>query len=119
MVNKKFKHNLYVNKVSSAIHLKFDVKASSLPDFYKERLLALSDHRITKDGVIVIKSQEHRSQELNKEAALSRLVIMIKGATVVQKARRATKPSRNSQKKRMDKKTKHGQNKSLRGRVSH
>jgi len=110
---------LHVNKVSSAIHLKFDVKASSLPDFYKERLLALSDHRITKDGVIVIKSQEHRSQELNKEAALSRLVIMIKGATVVQKARRATKPSRNSQKKRMDKKTKHGQNKSLRGRVSH
>lgn len=108
-----------VNKVSSAIHLKFDVKASSLPAFYKERLLALSDHRITKDGVIVIKSQEHRSQELNKEAALSRLVIMIKGATVVQKARRATKPSRNSQKKRMDKKTKHGQNKSLRGRVSH
>jgi ribosome-associated protein len=108
-----------VNKVSSAIHLKFDVKASSLPDFYKERLLALSDHRITKDGVIVIKSQEHRSQELNKEAALSRLVIMIKGATVIQKARRATKPSRSSQKKRMDKKTKHGQNKSLRGRVSH
>jgi ribosome-associated protein len=108
-----------VNKVSSAIHLKFDVSASTLPAFYKERLLALSDHRITKDGVIVIKSQEHRSQELNKEAALSRLVIMIKGATVVQKARRATKPSRSSQRKRMDKKTKHGQNKSLRGRVSH
>ena len=108
-----------VNKVSSAIHLKFDVPSSSLPEFYKERLLALRDHRITKDGVIVIKSQEHRSQELNKEAALNRLVSLIKGATVVQKTRRATKPSRSSQKKRMDKKTKHGKNKALRGRVDH
>ena len=106
-----------VNKVSSAIHLRFDINASTLPDFYKERLLALSDHRITKDGVILIKSQEHRSQELNRDAALNRLVGLIKGATIVQKARRATKPSRNSQKKRMDKKTKHGQNKSLRGKV--
>lgn len=108
-----------VNKVSSAIHLKFDVPSSTLPEFYKDRLLALSDHRITKDGVIIIKSQEHRSQELNKEAALNRLVALIKGATVVQKARRATKPSRNSQKKRMDKKTKHGQNKTLRKKVSY
>jgi ribosome-associated protein len=108
-----------VNKVSSAIHLRFDIKASTLPEFYKERLLALNDHRITKDGVIMIKSQEHRSQELNREAALVRLVALIKGATIVQKARRATKPSRNSQKKRMDKKTKHGNNKALRGRVDH
>lgn len=108
-----------VNKVSSAIHLRFDVSASTLPDFYKERLLELRDHRITKDGVIIIKSQEHRSQELNKEAALNRLVSMIKGATVVQKARRASKPSRSSQKKRMDKKTKHGKNKVLRGRVDY
>ncbi len=105
--------------MSSAIHLKFDVPSSTLPEFYKERLLALSDHRITKDGVIIIKSQEHRSQELNKDAALVRLVAMIKGATIVQKARRATKPSRNSQKKRMDQKTKHGQNKSLRKKVSY
>ena len=107
-----------VNKVSSAIHLRFDVKASSLPDFYKERLLALSDHRITKDGVIIIKSQEHRTQELNKQAAFDRLVMFIKQATVVQKTRKPSKPSRNSQKKRMDKKTKHGQNKKLRGKVS-
>ncbi len=108
-----------VNKVSSAIHLRFDVKASSLPDFYKERLLALQDYRITKDGVIVIKSQENRSQELNRQAALERLVMLIRQSTVVQKSRRATKPSRSSQQKRMNKKTKHGQNKQLRGKVSH
>jgi len=108
-----------VNKVSSAIHLRFDIKASSLPEFYKERLLALQDHRITKDGVIVIKSQEHRTQEMNKEAAIGRLVALIKQATVVQKARRPTKPSRSSQKKRMDKKTKHGQTKAMRGRVKY
>ena len=106
-----------VNKVSSAIHLRFNVKASSLPDFYKERLLALSDHRITKDGVIILKSQEHRSQELNREAALQRLLMLIKQAAVVQKKRRPTKPSRSSQKKRMDQKTKHGKNKALRGKV--
>jgi ribosome-associated protein len=106
-----------VNKVSSAIHLRFDIHQSGLPDFYKERLLAIQDYRITKDGVIVIKSQEHRSQELNRQAALERLVMMIRQATVVQKNRRATKPSRSSQQKRMNKKTKHGQNKKLRGRV--
>jgi len=108
-----------VNKVSSAIHLRFDVKASTLPDFYKERLLALQDYRITKDGVIVIKSQENRSQELNRQAALERLVMLIRQSTVVQKNRRPTKPSRSSQQKRMNKKTKHGQNKQLRGKVSH
>jgi len=108
-----------VNKVSSAIHLRFDVKASTLPDFYKERLLALQDYRITKDGVIIIKSQENRSQELNRQAALERLVMLIRQATVVQKNRRPTKPSRSSQQKRMNKKTKHGQNKQLRGKVSH
>ncbi len=108
-----------VNKVSSAIHLRFDIKGSNLPDFYKERLLALQDYRITKDGVIIIKSQEHRSQELNRQAALERLVMLIRQSTVVQKARRATKPSRSSQQKRMNKKTKHGQNKALRGKVSH
>lgn len=108
-----------VNKVSSAIHLRFDVKASSLPEFYKERLLAISDHRITKDGVVILKSQEHRTQEMNKEAALQRLLMFIKQATVVQKSRRATKPSRSSQIKRMDSKTKHGANKQLRGKVDH
>lgn len=108
-----------VNKVSSAIHLRFDIKASSLPDFYKEKLLALSDSRITKDGVIILKSQEHRTQEMNKEAALARLAIIIKQASVPQKKRKPTKPSRSSQKKRMDKKTKHGQNKALRGKVNY
>ena len=108
-----------VNKVSSAIHLRFDIRASSLPDFYKERLLALSDSRISNDGIIVLKSQEHRSQELNREAALARLVSLIKQATVVQKSRRATKPTRSSQRKRMDKKTQRGQTKALRGKVNH
>jgi ribosome-associated protein len=108
-----------VNKVSSAIHLRFDIKASTLPEFYKERLLGLSDHRITKDGIIIIKSQEHRSQELNRQAALDRLVSLIRSATITQKARRPTKPSRSSQNKRMDKKTKHSKTKSMRGKVSH
>jgi len=108
-----------VNKVSSAIHLRFDIKSSTLPEFYKERLLALSDHRITKDGIIIIKSQEHRSQELNRQAALDRLVSLIRSATITQKTRRPTKPSRSSQNKRMDKKTKHSKTKSMRGKVSH
>jgi len=108
-----------VNKVSSAIHLRFDIRASSLLDFYKEKLLALNDYRITKDGCVVIKSQEHRSQELNREAALERLAALIKSVNVVQKVRKPTKPSRSSQQKRMDKKSKHGQNKALRGRVNH
>jgi ribosome-associated protein len=108
-----------VNKVSSAIHLRFDIKASTLPEFYKERLLALSDHRITKDGIIIIKSQEHRSQELNRQAALDRLVALIRSATITQKTRRPTKPSRSSQNKRMDKKTKHSKTKSMRGKISH
>jgi len=108
-----------VNKVSSAIHLRFDIKASTLPEFYKERLLALNDHRLTKDGVIIIKSQEHRSQELNRQAALDRLVALIRSAIVIQKTRRATKPSRSSQNKRMDKKTKHSKTKSMRGKVNY
>ncbi len=106
-----------VNKVSSAIHLRFDIKASTLPEFYKERLLALNDHRITKDGIIIIKSQEHRSQDLNRQAALERLAVLIRQAVVIQKARRPTKPSRSSNKKRMDRKTKHSKTKSMRGRV--
>ncbi len=106
-----------VNKVASAIHLRFDIKRSKLPDFYKERLLKLNDSRITKDGVVVIKAQSHRTQELNREDALARLKELIVGATKVQRARRATKPSRSSQRKRMDKKTKHGQTKALRGNI--
>jgi ribosome-associated protein len=106
-----------VNKVSSAVHLRFDVRASSLPDFYKQRLLALQDQRLTKDGVIVIKAQEYRRQEKNRDEALARLVEIIKSAGVVQKARRPSKPTRASQKRRMDSKTKRGRVKNLRGRV--
>lgn len=106
-----------VNKVSSAIHLRFDIHRSTLPPFYKERLLALSDQRITKDGVIIIKSQQHRTQEMNREEALLRLKTLIQQAAVTQKARRATKPTRNSQKRRMDKKTQRGKTKSLRSKV--
>ena len=107
-----------VNKVSSAIHLRFDVRASSLPDFYKERLLALSDHRITKEGVIVIKAQQSRTQEQNREDAIERLVELIKQVGKVEKVRRPTKPTRSSKEKRMNSKAKRGQVKSLRGKVS-
>ncbi len=106
-----------VNKVSSAVHLRFDIKASSLPDFYKEQLLAYNDHRITKDGVIVIKSQEHKSQELNRQAAEQRLIGLIRDATRVQKKRKPTKPTRASQQRRMDSKTKRSKIKSMRGKV--
>lgn len=106
-----------VNKVSSAIHLRFDIAASSLPDFHKQRLLKLSDYRVTKDGVIIIKSQEHSSQELNRQAALARLQSLIRDATALQKTRRKTKPSRSAKRKRVDSKTKRGKTKSLRGRV--
>ncbi|WP_305419594.1 alternative ribosome rescue aminoacyl-tRNA hydrolase ArfB [Photobacterium leiognathi] len=108
-----------VNKVSSAIHLRFDIKRSTLPAFYKERLLKLSDSRITKDGVIVIKAQQHRAQEMNREEALERLKSLIQSAVVTQKARRATKPTKNSQIRRMDKKTQRGKTKSLRGKINY
>ena len=107
-----------VNKVSSAVHLRFDIRASSLPDFYKEQLLKLSDQRINKDGIIVIKAQKFRSQDKNRDDALLRLQLLIRSATTVQKKRRATKPSRSSQRKRMDSKTKHGKLKKSRGKVS-
>ncbi|MGF1727102.1 alternative ribosome rescue aminoacyl-tRNA hydrolase ArfB [Photobacterium nomapromontoriensis] len=106
-----------VNKVSSAIHLRFDINRSSLPPFYKERLLALSDSRISKDGVVVIKAQQYRTQEQNRDDALERLVALIQSAVVQQKARRDTKPTRSSQKRRMDNKTQRGQTKTLRGKV--
>ncbi|MBR9868705.1 MAG: aminoacyl-tRNA hydrolase [Oceanospirillales bacterium] len=107
-----------VNKVSSAIHLRFDIKASSLPEFYKERLLQLKDSRITKEGIVVIKAQQFRTQEKNRDDALQRLQLLIRSVAVVQKARQATKPSRSSQRKRVDSKTKRGQVKTLRGRVT-
>ncbi|MBN3563336.1 alternative ribosome rescue aminoacyl-tRNA hydrolase ArfB [Aliamphritea spongicola] len=107
-----------VNKVSSAIHLRFDIAASSLPEFYKERLLALKDRRISKDGVIVIKAQQHRSQDLNREDAIQRLVELIRTVTVVQKVRRPTKPTKGSQRRRLDGKKQRGATKALRGRVA-
>ena len=106
-----------VNKVSSAIHLRFNIRESSLPEVYKERLLALSDSRISNEGVIVIKAQKFRTQDKNREDALTRLGELIKNSIVTQRRRVATKPSRNSQKKRMDRKTKHGRRKNLRGKV--
>ena len=106
-----------VNKVSAAIHLRFDIAASSLPEFYKERLLELKDKRITKEGVIVIKSQQHRSQEQNKEEALERLIELIKSVNAVQKKRVATKPTKSAVKRRLQSKKKHAQKKKLRGKV--
>lgn len=106
-----------VNKVSSALHLRFDIHASSLPEFYKERLLALTDRRISKDGVIVIKAQQFRTQEKNRADALERLRELILDAVKVQKVRRPTKPSRSARSKRMDKKTQRGKTKGLRGQV--
>jgi len=106
-----------VNKVSSAIHLRFDINASSLPEFYKQRLLNLRDKRITKDGVIIIKAQKYRTQEKNRDDALERLKEIIKQAIAVQKVRRATKPTRGSQQRRMDSKAKRSKTKVLRGKV--
>lgn len=106
-----------VNKVATAVHLRFDVGASSLPDFYKRRLLALSDKRLTKDGVIVIKSQQHRSQERNREEALSRLQEMVKAVAVLPKKRRPTKPTKGSKRRRLEGKKKRSQLKSSRKNV--
>ena len=97
-----------VNKVSTAIHLRFDIHRSSLPGEVKERLLALPGRRVTKDGVLVIKAQSARSQEQNKAAALERLAELVRRALVVPKVRRATKPTRSSQKRRLDSKVRHG-----------
>ena len=91
-----------VNKVSSAIHLRFDIRASSLPEHIKARLLALSDSRVTREGVIVIKAQEHRTQDMNRAAALARLDEMIRSVSVTRRARVATKPTRASQKRRVE-----------------
>ena len=107
-----------VNKVSSAIHLRFDIVASSLPDFYKTRLLNLSDRRISKEGVIIIKAQRFRTQEKNRDEALERLRALIKSVAVVQKKRLATKPSRAAKTKRLEAKNRRGRDKQLRRKVS-
>jgi ribosome-associated protein len=107
-----------VNKVSTAIHLRFDIRNSSLPEFYKESLLKLSDNRITKEGVIVIKAQTHRTQEKNRKEALDRLQALVKSVSKIKKKRKPTRPSKSSQIKRVDKKTRHGKTKALRGKVS-
>ncbi len=106
-----------VNKVSSAIHLRFDIQSSSLPDFYKQRLLELQDKRVTKDGIIIIKAQRFRTQEKNREDALVRLVELIRSATIIQKTRRPTRPSKAAKTRRTDSKTLRGKVKSLRGKV--
>ena len=106
-----------VNKTSTAIHLRFDIRASSLPEELKERLLARPDQRITRDGVVVIKAQQHRSQEQNRESALARLRELIAAAAVVPRKRRPTKPTRGSQQKRLEGKVQRGRLKALRGKV--
>ena len=106
-----------VNKVSNAIHLRFDVRASSLPDAIKERLLRLSDQRITRTGIVVIKAQQHRSQDMNRAEALARLHELVKEAAFVPKTRRPTKPSRSAKKKRVEGKVLRGKIKVLRGKV--
>lgn len=107
----------HVNKASTAIHLRFDIRASSLPEYYKERLLALNHHLMTADGMVIIKAQEYRSQELNREAALARLVALIQQAMVVEKTRRATKPSKGAKLRRLEGKVRKGATKALRGKV--
>lgn len=106
-----------VNKVSTAIHLRFDINASSLPDEYKEKLGQLADRRISSDGVIVIKAQRFRSQEKNREDALARLQALIVSAGISSKKRMPTKPTRSSKKRRLEGKTKRGELKTLRGKV--
>ena len=107
-----------VNKVSSAVHLRFDIRRSSLIDTDKEKLLAHQDKRISREGVVVIKAQQYRSQEKNREEALKRLRDLILSATAVKRERKETRPSRNARKKRVDDKTRRGKTKTLRARVT-
>lgn len=106
-----------VNKVSTAVHLKFDIKASSLPDLYKERLLNLHDSHISKDGMVIIKAQRYNSQLKNKEDALNRLIALIRSVTVEKKTRRPTQPTKASKAKRLANKVIRSQIKSLRGKI--
>ena len=105
-----------VNKVATAVHLRFDVPGSSLPEAYKERLLALRDRRISKDGVIVIKAQQYRTQEQNRDDALERLRVLIRDAMRPVRARKPTRPSRSAKNRRVDEKTRRGRTKALRGK---
>ena len=106
-----------VNKVSSAVHLRFDIRASSLPEECKERLLGLADQRISGEGVVVIKAQRYRSLEKNRAEALERLAELVRRATFVPRTRKPTKPSKSARAKRVDHKTRHGKTKALRGKV--
>lgn len=107
----------HVNKTSTAIHLRFDIKASSLPEYYKERLLSLNSHLMTAEGVIIIKAQEYRSQDMNREAAQQRPVALIRQSMVVEKTRRATKPTKGSKIRRVESKVRKGATKALRGKI--
>ncbi len=106
-----------VNKVASAVHLRFDISASSLPDIHKTRLLQLNDQRITNDGVVIIKAQEYRGQEKNRTAALERLQQLIRKVTITRKKRRSTRPSLKARQKRTDRKVKRGRTKALRAKI--
>ena len=106
-----------VNKVSTAIHLQFDITTSSLPPFYKQELLKLKDHRISQDGIITIKAQQHRTQERNREDALERLCLLIQSVAIPRKKRRPTKPTKGSQTRRIENKKKQGRLKALRGTI--
>ncbi|EGK15509.1 alternative ribosome rescue aminoacyl-tRNA hydrolase ArfB [Psychrobacter sanguinis] len=108
-----------VNKVSSAIHLRFDINASSLSDEQKQQLLNSKDNRITKDGVLIIKAQQYRTQERNKIDAMERLKQFIVSATHINPTRRPTKPSRNAKRKRVDQKVQRGRTKVLRGKIDY
>ena len=105
-----------VNKVSSAVHLRFNILQSSLPEFYQQRLMVLRDQRITKEGIIIIKAQRYRSWDKNRAEAIQRLKLLLQSVATLPKARKATKPSRSSQRKRLDKKALHGQKKALRSK---
>lgn len=107
-----------VNKVSNAVHLRFDIGRSSLPEEVKERLLRRGDHRVSRTGVVVIKAQQHRSLEMNRAEALARLQALVDAAAYVPKARRPTRPTRGSQKRRLESKARRSQIKALRGRVA-
>ena len=107
-----------VNKVATAVHLRFDIAASSLPEALKSRLMRCRDRRITRQGVVIIKAQQYRRQEQNREAALERLVQLVRRATVTARRRKPTRPGRAAREKRLDAKTRRGRLKAMRGRVS-
>ncbi|MDU0355873.1 alternative ribosome rescue aminoacyl-tRNA hydrolase ArfB [Paraglaciecola aquimarina] len=108
-----------VNKVSSAIHLRFDIRSAAIPEYVKQKLLSGADKRVTQDGILIIKAQSHRTQEMNKQDALTRLSLLLQEAGKLQKARRATKPTKSSQQKRVDSKVKSGRTKALRKKVDY